>query len=243
MSLAPEVLAEQIMGYVVWASELIPTLKSFANKSYSVAIIPQWPHFYTGLLQAAGYLLLDSQKKKILVISQLHDSKSIVVDTTIYGPIFWKTRETSMKVLSKIKTSIGALYSSKEDKQLIEVLHAQTPFLRVITDIKQIIHVGVGNKISPNQNKKLYTWIQKNIQEYNIVLLTNIEISLSSKSPKHDEQKQIEKLIQTWSTSLLGLFHTILDKQKKRPEIVAYVNPWDFGKTASLTTRYICAMG
>ncbi|MEI8253922.1 MAG: hypothetical protein WCG25_09580 [bacterium] len=102
-----------------------------------------------------------------------------------------------MKVLSKIKTSIGALYSSKEDKQLIEVLHAQTPFLRVITDIKQIIHVGVGNKISPNQNKKLYTWIQKNIQEYNIVLLTNIEISLSSKSPKHDEQKQIEKLIQT----------------------------------------------
>ena len=102
-----------------------------------------------------------------------------------------------MKVLSKTRTSIGAIYATKEHKEFIGSLNSQTPFLRVITDTKEIIHVGVGDKISKNQNKKLYTRIKNNIQNYNIVLLTNIEIFPSSKSKKNNEQKQIEQLLQT----------------------------------------------
>gem|GEM_PF-4114935 len=44
--ISPEILAEQVMGYVVGASELIPTLKP-VSKPHSIAILPQGPHFYT----------------------------------------------------------------------------------------------------------------------------------------------------------------------------------------------------
>ena len=63
---------------------MIPTLKP-TPQPHSVAILPQGPHFYTGLLQAAGYLLLDGKKKKLIMISQQSDDeKNIVIDTTIY---------------------------------------------------------------------------------------------------------------------------------------------------------------
>jgi hypothetical protein len=44
--IAPEILAEQVMGYVIGAVELIPTLKP-PLKPYDIAILPQGPHFYT----------------------------------------------------------------------------------------------------------------------------------------------------------------------------------------------------
>lgn len=44
--ISPEVIAEQVMGYVVGAEELIPTLKP-SSQVYNIAILPQGPHFYT----------------------------------------------------------------------------------------------------------------------------------------------------------------------------------------------------
>lgn len=246
MTLSPEVMAEQVMGYVVWASELIPTLTPSPKKLHSLVILPQGPHFYTWLLQAAGYLLLDSQKKKILVISQQSDdSKNMLVDTTIFWPIFWQTRKTPITALSKIARSIGAKLSGKKSEMLWENIRFQLPFLRVITDTKEMIHVGVGDKTPQTQIKKLFTWINKNIQDYNIVFLTNIELSQPTQSKKSDEERQISKLIQTSSSNahILTLFQKVLDAQKKKPEIIAYVNPGDFSKAWISTTRYVCAVG
>jgi len=242
MTISPEIIAEQVMGYVVWATEMIPTLKP-TSQPHSVAILPQGPHFYTGLLQAAGYLLLDGKKKKLIMISQQSDDeKNIVIDTTIYGPICGKMRETPMKILSKIKTAIGATYSTKEHKSLMDNVHFQMPFIHIITKTEELIHIGIGEKTSTTSLHKLIVWIKKNIQEYNIVLLTNIEISSSTKS-RSDEHAQIAKYIQTSPTPLLTLFKKIGDIQKKKPEIIAYVHPQNFGKTTSLMTRYICAVG
>ncbi|EKD24949.1 MAG: hypothetical protein ACD_80C00144G0007 [uncultured bacterium (gcode 4)] len=246
MTLSPEVVAEQVMGYVVWASELIPTLTPSPKKPYSLVILPQGPHFYTWLLQAAGYLLLDSQKKKILVISQQSDdSENILVDTSIFWPVFWQTRETPMTTLSKIARSIGAKLSTKKSDMLQENIRFQLPFLRVITDIKQMIHIGIGDEAPQIQLKKLLTWINKNIQEYNIIFLTNIELSKPTQSKKSDEERQISKLVQTYSLTapLLTLFQKVLNVQKKKSEIIAYVNPGDFGKIWVSTTRYVCAVG
>lgn len=246
MSLAPEILAEQVMGYVVWASELIPTLKPSPKKPYSIAILPQGPHFYTGLLQAAGYLLLDNKKKKLLIISQQSDSpKDILVDTNIYGPIFgqiWKNSPTKIKTIAR---EIHAKLGTIQQKALIDHMYFQLPFLRVITESSEVLHISIGEKATQTPINKLCTWITANIQEYNIVVLTNIELSQPAKSKKTDEQNKLTKILQTYSpnTPLLTLFQKILKSQKKKPEIVAYVNPGDFGKTWSLTTRYICAVG
>jgi hypothetical protein len=107
MILSPEVIAEQVMGYVVGASEMIPTLKPSPEKPYSVAILPQGPHFYTGLLQAAGYLLLDDQKKRLLIISQQSDDpKGILVDSNSYGPVFGQTWKNGFTTINTIARNI-----------------------------------------------------------------------------------------------------------------------------------------
>lgn len=243
--LSPETIAEQVMGYVIWASELIPTLKPAAKNTYDVAILPQGPHFYTWLLQAAGYLLLDGQKKKLLIISQQSDNpKTILTDTTIYGPIFWQTRETSMTTLSKINTAIGGKLSDKKHKKIAENLQFQIPFFRVITETEEVIHVGIGEMTPQTQIKKIVAWIKKNSNVYNVVLLTNIELPLSKKWTKGSENNQIMKYIQktSESTPIITIFQKILEIQKKKLEIIAYVNPWDFGKNKSLSTRYVCAV-
>ena len=246
MTVSPEIIAEQVMGYVVWASELIPTLKPSLEKAYSVAILPQGPHFYTGLLQAAGYLLLDSQKKKLVVISQQSDDqKNILVDSNSYGPVFGQTWKNSITTISNLARQLNAKLAHPEQKALFEQIRFQLPFFRVITDTEELLHISIGDKTPPNSLNKLLTWIKNHIQEYNIVILTNIELSTSTTSEKIDEQQQIARYIQTSfpDMPLLTVFQEILNIQKKKPEIVAYVNPGDFSKPSSLTTRYICAVG
>lgn len=243
--LSPEVLAEQVMGYVVWASELIPTLNPSSKKSYSVAILPQGPHFYTGLLQAAGYLLLNNQKKNLLILSQQSDDKkNILIDTIDYGPIIGQTWKNSATKINSIVRSIGAKKWLFQQKPLSDQIDFQIPFFRVIIGNEKLLHISIGDNISQIQIKKLWLWIHKHINQYNVVILTNIELSKSMKSKKSEEQDQIAKIIQTksQSTPLLTTFQQILALQKKKPEIIAYVNPGDFGKTKSLTTRYICAV-
>jgi len=137
-----------------------------------------------------------------------------------------------MTKLSKFADNIGGKISEKQSKIVGECIISQLPFLRVITDTKEILHISIGEKISLTQIKKICIWIKNNIQKYTIVLLTNFELT-SAHLKKSDEHKQIVKIIETASlaTPLLMLFQNICKFQKKKPEIVAYVNPENFNKT------------
>lgn len=46
MSIPPEILIEQVMGYVVGAHEMISMFKPSLSP-YTITILPQGPHFYT----------------------------------------------------------------------------------------------------------------------------------------------------------------------------------------------------
>lgn len=246
MSLAPEVLAEQIMGYVVWAVELIPTLTPSPEKQYALAILPQGPHFYTWLLQSAGYLLLDSSKKKSIILShQSDDPQNIIVDQNTYGPIFGKNQKHSNKKIEELICQLNGKWSDPKIKALQEKMDEQLSFLRVITEIDEVYHISIGDDISLKQIKKVSDRIQKNISECNIIFLSNIELAKSAESARWDEQVVIAKSIQTPSASkpLFTLFQQILASQKRKSEVIAYVNPWDFGRKKSLTTRYVCVVG
>ena len=104
--------------------------------------------------------------------------------------------------------------------------------MRTITESNEIIHISIGEKTQEAKLNKIVSRIDKSFQEANIVILTNIELSKPAKSKKADEQDQLAKIIQTSSSApLLTVFQKTLKLQKKKPEIVAYVNPGDFGKT------------
>ncbi|MEI6672636.1 MAG: hypothetical protein WCL02_04855 [bacterium] len=123
-------------------------------------------------------------------------------------------------------------------------MNYQLPFISVITENKEVLHISIGAKITKTKLQKAYTWIKNHEEEYTIIFLTNIELTQPAKSAKTDEQNKIAKVIQTPSenTPLLNIFQKIVNFKKKKPEIIAYVNPGDFGKPTSLTIRYICAV-
>jgi len=242
--ISPEILAEQVMGYVVGASELIPTLKP-VSKPHSIAILPQGPHFYTWLLQAAGYLLLDSQKKKLLMISQqVDDPNHILIDINNHGTILGQNREKSSTDMDAIARQFGAKVSTTKQESVSHQLRFQLPFLRVITQTEEFLHISVGKNISETQIKKLISQTKKHAHDHNVVLLTNIELT-TKPAKKTDEQKQITKSMeQTFPKNpVVNIFQKLLASQKKKAQIIAYVNPGDFGEKSSLMTRYVCAVG
>jgi uncharacterized protein YabN with tetrapyrrole methylase and pyrophosphatase domain len=116
---------------------------------------------------------------------------------------------------------------------LAEHIHFQLPFLSVITESNQLFHISIGEKVGQKALDKVAKRINTHMQEYNIVILSNIEVAKPAKSKKTDEQNKIAKIIQTYSakTPLLTLFQKILSAQKKKSEMVAYVNPGDFSKS------------
>ncbi len=245
MSIAPEVLAEQVMSYVVWASEMIPTLKPASKKTYNTAIIPQWPHFYTWLLQAAGYLLLNKQKHNLIIISQQSaNPKKILVDDNNYEDIFGKIWKIAKNKIQDIAHQLWWIFDNTYKEVLYEKIAFQFPFLRVIMDVDTVIHISLGEDVSLTQTKKLISWMKNHGEEYNIVFLTNIELPPSiMHNKKIDEHKQIMQGIKNTSlaSSLLTVFQKTLQLQKRKPDIIAYVNPKKTSKNW-ISTRYVCVV-
>ncbi len=246
MSIAPELLAEQVMGYAVWATELIPTLKPSLKKPYTIAIIPQGPHFYTGLLQAAGCFLLDHQKKRLLVLSQQStDDKHIIMDMNTYGAILGKTMDISSHKKKEIAGDIGAKMANEADSQLADQIRLQMPFFRMITDIEGVLHLSIGQKVTTSKVKALMNRIWKHKKEYAIAVITNIDVCQSSSKRKADEQKEIDEALQNRrkKSALISIFKDLVAMHRRKPRVIAYVNPKDFNTSSSLTTRYVCAVG
>ena len=77
-----------------------------------------------------------------------------------------------------------------------ENIRFQLPFIRVITETEECLHISIGPQTSQTIMENFLKWIKKHISDYNIVLLHNIELPSSTKSKKSDEQNQIAKLIQ-----------------------------------------------
>lgn len=232
--LSPEVQAEQIMGYVVGAAELIPTLKSHAGKAYSLVLLPQGPHFYTGLLEAAGYLLLDNKKKKIMILTQQsEDPGNILVNGIAHGPIFGKAWKKDQNVINNCIDKIGAHVVENKKSELFQKIDMHLSFIQVINEPQSFISLDIGGEISKAKAGKLTKWIIKQMHEYNVVVVANIDLFKEGKKKNTDEHKEITKVIQKPASTqpLLALFQSILTLQKKDLEIVAYVNPKDFRKT------------
>ena len=104
-------------------------------------------------------------------------------------------------------------------------------FIKVIMQVEENIHIGIGSQISDNKKKALMIWIKKNISEYNIVLLTNIELLKTKKNSINKEEKEISDSItkQTNSSSfLIKIFKSIHKITQQESKIIAYVNPRDF---------------
>ena len=77
------------------------------------------------------------------------------LEVSIGNPVVVILDVTSPSTLSAFTSSISGKISEKESKKSQEDIYVQLPFLRVVTDTKEILHVSVGNAVSLIQIKKL----------------------------------------------------------------------------------------
>lgn|SRR5574344_2966325 len=177
----------------------------------------------------------------IIISDQSDDPQEILVDSNAYGPVFGQSRKNSLTAITLAAHQLKGKLSHPEQKSLLDNLHFQLPFLRVITDTEEFLHISIGKEIDQTKVKRLITRIKHRMPDCNVVLLTNIELKKAGK--KANEQNQIAASIEQPNAPLVHIFQKILGMAKKKPEIIAYVNPSDFGVKSSIGTRYICAVG
>ncbi|MFA7717938.1 MAG: hypothetical protein WC875_04450, partial [Candidatus Absconditabacterales bacterium] len=202
-----------------------PNIKDKADKKYNFALLPYGPHFYTGILQSAGYLLLPEKKNLLFLLPQdIQDDEIFQIDGTI-GPLFGKQRTLpkhpkSWKTISKIPQNI------------IEIIVQHLLFLDIITQTKYITCLAVGKDLSGSNQKKLAEYIHAHTTTTNIVFLTNVPADEGKKKAESIEKKQ----------GLLSLFHHIAKGNKKEVEVIAYSNAGNLGRNKGKGIKYACML-
>lgn len=134
----------------------------------------------------------------------------------------------------EIQKQFKAKLSTQKQQDMSKNISPQLPFMRVITQVEEYIHLGIGPQVTEAKYKNLLNRIKKNTTDYNVVLITNIEISSpSTTTKKYDEQKVIANMIinpKILTSSLVQIFKSIQKITKQETELIAYVNPRDFEK-------------
>lgn len=206
-----EILLEQIVSYTIGASEMIPNIASKAGEDYQLAILPYGPHFYTGILQSAGYLLLPQRKRLLLIIEQDQNSKEIYQLTGKFGPILGQERtfhEEKKQRKTEFQPSIQDLW----------IILSHLAYMHTLIKMTHITCLAVGNTLSPTKQKKLNEYLSLAWSDTNIVFLSNITV------PAEDTNFPMSKLIKDNASSAVKTFHAISKKLKRSSEIIAYAH-------------------
>lgn len=219
-----EILLEQIVSYTIGASEMIPNIANKAQQDYQLAILPHGPHFYTGILQSVGYLLLPQRKKLLLIIEQEQNNKEIYQLTGKFGPILGQERtfrEGDKQRKTEFQPSIQDLWTILQ----------HLAYMQAISHQAEVRCLAVGKTLSIAKQKKLNEYLANIDSDTNVVFLTNVTV------PTQTTNFPITKLIKENAGSAVKTFHTMSQKLKRSSEIIAYAHGDKKG-----TKGYACIM-
>lgn len=214
----PEILLEQIISYTIGASEMIPDIGKKSGKNYQLALLPHGPHFYTGILQSAWYLLLPEKKRTLFIMTQDYQKNEIFQITWTVWPILGRSR--TFHEDKKIRKTTYQL--SIQD---LWILLQHIAFLSTITETQEIACLAVGENLSPAQQKKLTAYLTDCLPDTNIIFLQNFTAQQGAKNisektfiPANSKQSTIKS------------FHALSTKIRKKPQIIAYAHGNKKGK-------------
>ncbi len=190
---------------------MIPNIASRAGQDYQLAILPHGPHFYTGILQSAGYLLLPQREKLLLIIEQGQNNKEIYQLIGKFGPILGQERtfhEEKRQRKTEFQPPIQDLWT---------ILH-HLAYMQTISHTTQISCLAIGATLSLAKQKKLTDYITSRASDTNIVFLTNVTV------PSQTTNFPISKLLKANTGSAVKTFHAMSQKLKRSSEIIAYAH-------------------
>lgn len=219
---------QAIASYLVWAKDFFLDKK---NK-YSVGLIPDWHHIYTGTLKATWYRLLKQNDTLILIWESAIDKKLSVYSRKIEN-FMWNDWDLDQNI-SKILKAVDFVEFIDEKFDRVD---SELPFLNVISQYKNLVFLEVWENIEKNKLLDLLSEISK---QANILFISDFH-----RDREIEECKKLDKKIldlnfvkKNKDLFVIDLFLTLAEKLDKKPELHAYLNSWDISVDKKVTNGF-----
>ncbi len=205
---------------------MIPDIAQKIGQNYGLALLPYGPHFYTGILQSSGYLLLPEKKSVLFLIPQQTKANEVYQLTGTIGPILGRSRD--FHETSEWNTTY------QPDIEDLGTILQHLAFLHTTTQTETISCLAIGDTLTLAKQKKLTTYLTNCLPTTNIVFLSNFTTNFKEQAP------DLLMLAATPGLGVIQSFQSVAKKIGRKPEIIAYTSIWS--PKAKKTTWYACIL-
>ncbi len=223
-------ILQAISSYLVWAKDFFWNEK---NK-FSVWLIPDGHHIYTGTLKAVWYRLLKPSKTLILIWEWAINNKVCILNRSI-DFFMWKERSLDKKIFSLLKWhDFVDLVDHEFDR-----ISSELPFLRIISDYDNIVFMEIWDKVS---KIKLTNLLSQFSDHANLMFISDFHRDKTMKVCKEMDNQilDLDFVKKDKELFLIELFLRIAKKQSKTPSLSAYLNTWDISTDKKITNWFGC---
>lgn len=223
-------ILQAISSYLVWAKDFFWNNK----KDFSVWLIPDGHHIYTGTLKAAGYRFLKSARTLILIWEWAISDKICVLDSSV-DFFMWKKRPLDKDVLWILKWLDFVKFVQHE----FDRIPSELPFVRVISDYENIIFMEIWDRVSKNKIINLLSTLSKSA---NLMFLSDFHRDKDMESCKKLDGciLDLNFVKKDKELFLIELFLRLAKKLDKLPDLSAYLNTWDISTDKDVTNWFWC---
>ncbi|HKL43884.1 MAG TPA: hypothetical protein VJ892_01250 [Candidatus Absconditabacterales bacterium] len=221
-------ILQAVSSYLVGAKDFFLGKKN----NYSVGLIPDGHHIYTGTLKAAGYRLLKPNDTLVLVGESAIDNKLFVYSKNIKN-FMGKDWNIDQEIEVKLKSYDFVEFTNKK----FDRIDSELPFLNIISQYKNLVFIEIGENIEKN---KLLNTLFDIYKKSNIIFISDFH-----KDKSMEECKSLDKKIlnlnfvkKNKDLYLVNVFLSLANRLGKTPELLAYLNSGDISIDKKITNGF-----
>ncbi len=249
---SPEAQVESIMSYTIQATEILKeTPTKLQKETYRYMLMANWLHYYTGVLQTMGYLLIDkffTQSKNLILFHTQQKNNTIELLSKDISYL-WKKRKTPTDI-NQLTQELSFIETQKTPSiKIQDEITNQIKFIRVLNPHHEIARWTIGSSLTlQNFNNFLNHPI---IQSYNIIFVGWLH-SMKDETECINQDKTLINHLLLWKKmnhykkDFPHLYYFseasryLHNKNWNTTEILAYLNTSQMNDTNINCTGYTC---
>lgn len=225
-----DLIVEAVASYLVWSKDFFWNHEN----NFSIWLIPDGHHIYTGTLKAAWYRLLKPAKTLVLIWEWAVDKKMCVLwkSTDLF---MWKVRDVDENVISILKWHDFVKIVDHE----FDWVWSELPFLRIISDYTNIVFLEIWNNLP---KIKLNNLLLKLSENANLMFVSDFHrdepMELCKK--KDSDILKLDFVKNNVDFFVVEMFLRMAKKLWKKPNLLAYLNTGDISVDKDITNWFWC---
>ena len=230
---------DQIAAYAIQAGEILSKDVGEINAKYRHFFLPQWSELYTWPLKAAWYLLLHPDVDHIVLI---YKQEKYPQHITIY-----QEAEGIVSFGYHFSVVWLPIKPAKLVRSISEEVLSQLNFLTMLKRISKVTILWIGVEMDLVEVSTQLRWLTKS-PKIGTIYYDTCSSHVSREEARSTDEKALSLILKKkmWdigsSCRLANVFSLTLP-QKSNPELLGYVNTWDFGGNQTKTTSYASIIG